>query len=301
MTRDVELAGLRHVHSGKVRDLYEVELADGQPALVMVASDRVSAFDVVLPTEILDKGAILTQLSLWWFEQLADLVDNHLITAEVREYPAACQPHAAWLAGRSMLVRPLQMVPVECVARGYLAGSGLVQYEQAGAIADVTLPPWLVDGSRLPSPIFTPTTKGGPTGHDEPMTYVEVEKTVGAELAAELRRLTIAVLRRANQLAEPRGIIVADTKVEFGRDGGGRLLLADEVLTPDSSRFWPADSWQPGGAQPSFDKQLLRDYLTGTGWDRRPPAPELPEELVAAIRDRYLSAYQRLTGERWVG
>ncbi|MGH3544951.1 MAG: phosphoribosylaminoimidazolesuccinocarboxamide synthase, partial [Mycobacteriales bacterium] len=283
------LPGLRHVHSGKVRDLYAVTLDDaafndgaasnvasedsasddsalneGAPndgaALLMVASDRMSAFDVVLPTEIPDKGAILTALSLWWFDRLADLVPNHVITADVDAYPALLRPLADQLRGRSMLVRPLRMVDTECVARSYLSGSGTVQYRQDRTVSGVALPDGLVEGSRLPETIFTPTTKGGPTGHDEPISYADVQRRVGAELAQTLRELTMEILRRGQEVAEPRGIIVADTKVEFGLDASDVLLLADEVLTPDSSRFWPAEGWRPGRAQPAFDKQPLRDW-----------------------------------------
>jgi phosphoribosylaminoimidazole-succinocarboxamide synthase len=282
------------LHSGKVRDLYDA----GEGRLIMVASDRVSAFDVILPTPIPDKGRILTRLSLWWFERLADLVPNHVLSSDVEAYPPPFTGHPA-LRGRSMLVRRLDMLAVECVARAYLAGSGTEQYRRSGAIADVVLPAGLLDGSRLPAPVFTPTSKGGPTGHDEPMTYAELEAAVGVALAARLRELTLAVLARGREVCEPRGLLLADTKVEFGLDAGGGPVLADEVLTPDSSRFWPAQQWRPGGAQPSFDKQPLRDWLAGTGWDRRPPGPALPAEVVEATRQRYVSAYERVTGERW--
>jgi phosphoribosylaminoimidazole-succinocarboxamide synthase len=287
------------VHSGKVRDLYRVRSDAGEDLLLMVASDRVSAFDVVLPSVVPDKGRILTALSLWWFDQLADLVPNHVVTADVAEYPAELRDDTEALRGRSMLVRPLEMVEVECVARAYLSGSGTVQYRESGAVSGVELPPGLEEGSELPSPIFTATTKGGPTGHDEPMTYAEVESAVGPELAAELRRLTLAVLARGNSIAAERGILLADTKVEFGLDAAGVLTLGDEVLTPDSSRFWPADRWQPGRAQPSYDKQPLRDWLAGVDWDRKDPGPALPDEVVEAMRQRYVTAYERLTGDAW--
>jgi phosphoribosylaminoimidazole-succinocarboxamide synthase len=282
------------VHSGKVRDLYAVD-----DLLLMVASDRVSAFDVVLPNVVPDKGKILTALSLWWFDKLADLVPNHVVTADVSKYPSSLQEDADALRGRSMLVRPLRMVEVECVARAYLSGSGTVQYRESGSVSGVPLPAGLDESSRLPEPIFTATTKGGPTGHDEPMTYDEVVAAVGPELAAELRRLTLAVLSRGNDLATSRGIILADTKVEFGLDADGVLTLGDEVLTPDSSRFWPADRWAPGRAQPSYDKQPLRDWLAGVDWDRTAPGPELPDEVVEAMRLRYVTAYERLTGDTW--
>lgn len=289
------LSGLDHLHSGKVRDLYAV----GDDQLLMVASDRMSAFDVVLPTPIPDKGAILTALSLWWFDQLADLVPNHVITADVEKYPAELQVHADALRGRSMLVRRLEMVQVECVARAYLSGTGTVQYGQTGAVSGVALPEGLTEGSKLPAPIFTPTTKGGPTGHDEPITYAEVEQQVGSELAARLRELTLNVLQRGNEVTKPRGIILADTKIEVGIDADGTLVLADEVLTPDSSRFWPADSWKPGQAQVSYDKQALRDWLSTLDWDKRPPGPALPDEVVEATRARYVAAYESITGLTW--
>ncbi len=293
------LSGLRHAHSGKVRDLYAVTLDDGSDALLMVASDRMSAFDVVLPTAIPEKGAILTALSLWWFEQLADLVPNHLITADIDAYPAPLRPLREQLHGRSMLVRPLRMVDVECVARSYLSGSGTAQYQRTGAVSGVPLPGGLLEGSRLSEAIFTPTTKGGPTGHDEPICYTDVQRQVGPELAQTLRELTVEILRRGQEVALPRGILVADTKVEFGLDAAGEVVLADEVLTPDSSRFWPADQWEPGRPQPAFDKQPLRDWLGTLDWDRTPPGPPLPHDVVAATRQRYVTAYERLTGNRW--
>ena len=280
------------VHSGKVRDVY----ADGDD-LLLVASDRVSVYDVVLPTPVPDKGRILTRLSLWWFEQLADLVPNHVVSAT--DVPAE------W-AGRAVRVRKLSMVQVECIARGHLAGSGLVEYRRSGAVSGVRLPAGLEEGSRLPEPVFTPTTKAPVgAGHDEPITFDDVAGTgaepyaVGPELAARLRDLTIAIYRRGAQIAAERGVIVADTKLEFGRDAGGTLVLGDEVLTPDSSRFWPADGWRPGRPQPSLDKQFVRDWAAGTGWDKRPPAPELPAEVVEATRARYVDVYERLTGTRW--
>jgi len=282
------------IYSGKVRDLYDA----GPDRLLIVASDRMSAFDVVLPTAIPDKGAILTRLSLWWFDRLADLVDNHVISADVADYPAPFTGLPQF-AGRSMLVRRLDMVKVECVARAYLSGTGTTQYAATGSISGVALPPGLVEGSALPETIFTPTTKGGPAGHDEPMTYAEVVDAVGGDRAAELRDLTIAVLEHGRKACEPRGIILADTKVEFGVTADGRVILADEVLTPDSSRFWPRDAWRPGRAQPSYDKQPLRDWLAASGWDKRPPGPELPDEVVEATRARYVSAYEKITGEPW--
>lgn len=272
------------LHSGKVRDVYQ----DGDD-LILVASDRVSVYDVVLPTLIPDKGKLLTQLSLWWFDQLRDLVPDHLVSAT--DVPAQ------W-AGRAIRCRRLRMVPVECIARGYLAGLGLREYQATGGICGVPLPPGLVEGSRLPEPVFTPTTKAPAGAHDEFITFDDVAGQVGAGVADELRRLTLAVYRRGAERAAARGLIVADTKLEFGWAADGSLLLADEVLTPDSSRFWPADDWQPGRAQFAFDKQFLREWANRR-WDRKPPAPEVPPEIVEATRSRYREVYQRLTGRRW--
>ncbi len=275
----------RLLYSGKVRELYEAD-AD---LLLVVASDRVSAYDVVLPTPIPDKGRILTQLSLWWFEQLADLVPHHVVSTDVpSEY-----------AGRAMLCRRLRMVPVECVARGYLAGSGLTDYLTSGAVCGVPLPGGLTEGARLPEPIFTPATKAARGDHDENISYRAMADAVGADLAAELRRITLAVYARGGEVADRAGLILADTKIELGHAADGRLVLGDEVLTPDSSRFWPAADWRPGRPQVSFDKQYLRDWLAASGWDRRPPGPELPEEVVAATRSRYVQAYESLTGRSW--
>ncbi|MGB9377127.1 MAG: phosphoribosylaminoimidazolesuccinocarboxamide synthase [Mycobacteriales bacterium] len=274
-----------YLSSGKVRDLYET--ADGR--LLFVATDRMSAYDVVLPTVIPDKGRILTALSLWWFEQLADIVPNHVVSADV----------PAELSGRAMLCERLEMVPAECVARGYLAGSGLADYHATGAVCGIALPPGLVEGSRLPEPIFTPATKAALGDHDENLSFADFAELVGADLAGELRRLTLAVYARGAAIAERAGIILADTKLEFGRSADGTLMLADEVLTPDSSRFWPVLTWVPGRAQPSYDKQYLRDWLAASGWDKRPPGPALPEDVVAATRSRYVEAYERLTGRTW--
>ena len=277
---------LEHVYSGKVRDLYA--LPDGQ--LLFVASDRISAYDVILPTPIPDKGRVLTQLSLWWFDQLADLVPNHVVSTDV-------PPE---FAGRAMVCQRLDMVPVECVARGYLTGSGLLDYRATGAVCGVALPPGLLDGSALPEPVFTPATKAALGEHDENVTFETVTATVGTEVAEELRRLTLAVYARAEAVARERGIILADTKLEFGARGDGTLVLADEVLTPDSSRFWPAEVWEPGHAQPSFDKQYVRDWLTSpaSGWDRHSgeAPPPLPEDVVERTRGKYVEAYERLTG-----
>jgi phosphoribosylaminoimidazole-succinocarboxamide synthase len=278
---------VRLLHSGKVRDVYE----DG-PDLVLVASDRISVYDVVLPTPIPGKGAILTQLSLWWFEQLADVVPNHVISAS--DVPPE------W-AGRAVRCRRLSMVPVECIARGYLAGSGLADYRATGAVQGNPLPDGLLEGSRLPAAIFTPSTKepAGSGLHDAPLTYGEVEALLGADDAEQLRRLTLEVYRRGTELAAARGVVIADTKLEFGRDASGALVLADELLTPDSSRFWPAEDWEPGRAQFAFDKQYVRDWAAGTGWDKKPPAPAIPDDVLVATRARYVEAYERLTGQSW--
>ncbi|GAA3767646.1 phosphoribosylaminoimidazolesuccinocarboxamide synthase [Streptomyces chiangmaiensis] len=288
----VEVPGLVHLHTGKVRELYQNEAGD----LVMVASDRTSAFDWVLPTEIPDKGRILTQLSLWWFDQLADLVPSHVLSTELP--PGA---PADW-AGRTLVCKSLRMIPVECVARGYLTGSGLLEYNESRTVCGLALPEGLVDGSELPAPIFTPATKAAVGEHDENVSYEEVARQVGAETAAQLRQTTLAIYGRARAVARDRGIILADTKFEFGHDGD-TLVLADEVLTPDSSRFWPADRWEPGRPQASFDKQFVRDWLTSpaSGWDRvsEQPPPPLPPEIVEATRAKYMEAYERLTGVRW--
>lgn len=287
-----EVPGLVHLHTGKVRELYRDEAGD----LVMVASDRISAYDWVLPTEIPDKGRVLTQLSLWWFDKLRDLAPSHVISTELPKGAPA-----DW-AGRTLVCKALDMVPVECVARGYLAGSGLAEYRESRTVCGLALPEGLVDGSELPGPIFTPATKAEVGEHDENVSYEEVARQVGPETAAQLRRLTLAVYGRARDIARERGIVLADTKFEFGFDGD-TLVLADEVLTPDSSRFWPAETWEPGHAQPSYDKQFVRDWLTGpeSGWDRKSeqPPPALPEQVVEATRAKYIEAYERLTGTRW--
>ena len=283
----------RHIHSGKVRDLYAV----GDDQLLMVASDRISAFDWVLPTEIRDKGAILTGLTLWWFEQLSDLVPTHLVTADVADYPGDLAAYADALRGRSMLCRRLDMVAVECVARGYLTGGGYSDYVATGAVSGITLPAGLEDGSRLPEPVFTPTTKAPVGQHDEAIDFDAVVQQVGAELAEQLREVTLGVYRRAAEIAEGAGILLADTKIELGRDRAGTLTLGDEVLTPDSSRFWPKESWQPGRQQPSYDKQYVRDWLLQeSGWDRQSPPPPLPDDVVERTRAKYVEAYERLTG-----
>ncbi|HSV39214.1 MAG TPA: phosphoribosylaminoimidazolesuccinocarboxamide synthase [Nocardioidaceae bacterium] len=282
-----EIEGAEHIHSGKVRDLYRL---DGG-RLLMVASDRISAYDWVLSSTIPDKGAILTRMSLWWFEQLKDLVPNHVLSTDV---PASVE-------GRAVICEELQMFPVECVARGYLTGSGLSDYAATGAVCGVPLPEGLVDGSRLDEPIFTPATKAAVGDHDENVSFEHVAAEIGSGLATELRDLTLDVYRRAESIARERGIILADTKFEFGARTDGSIILADEVLTPDSSRFWPLDEWQPGRTQPSFDKQIVRNWLTSpaSGWDKssNDAPPALPQEVIDLTRAKYVEAYERLTGE----
>lgn len=283
----------KHIYSGKVRDLYE--FTDGR--LLFVASDRISAFDWVLPSTIPDKGRILTAMSLWWFEQLEDIVPNHIQSTNVPDV----------VKGRATFCESLEMFPVECVTRGYLAGSGLTDYRETGSICGNGLPPGLKDGSLLPKPIFTPATKAALGDHDENVTFDEVMVRIGMEEAVQLRRISLAIYERAASIAKSRGIILADTKFEFGLGlkglNKGKIVLADEVLTPDSSRFWPADLWQPGQAQPSFDKQYVRDWLLSpeSGWDKNSgeAPPELPAEVIEKTRERYIEAYERLTGEKF--
>lgn len=298
------LPGTRHLHSGKVRDLYELTEGPHAGRLLMVASDRLSIFDFVLETTIPDKGEILTRTSLWWFEQLADLVPNHVVSTDV----------PAEVAGRAVICEKLAMYPVECVARGYLTGTGLLDYDATGEVCGIALPPGLVDGSRLPEPIFTPATKAELGDHDENVSYDAVVATVGAEVAARLRDLTLAVYGRAEEIARERGIILADTKLEFGvstgsttdddsttSTGSDGIVLGDEVLTPDSSRYWPAAEWRPGRAQPSYDKQIVRNWALSpeSGWDKASgeAPPPLPPEVIERTRSRYVEAYELLTGE----
>ncbi|MDN4480377.1 phosphoribosylaminoimidazolesuccinocarboxamide synthase [Demequina muriae] len=285
----LDLPAWRHVYSGKVRDLYEpVEPHPRGDVVLVVASDRISAYDWVLPTEIPGKGGVLTALSLWWFDQMGDIVPDHTIEAPVPDE----------VAGRAMVCRRLDMFPVECVARGYLTGSGLAEYRETGTVCGIALPEGLVDGSRLPEPIFTPATKADVGEHDENVSFEAVVESVGRADAETLRDLTLAIYTRAHEVAAAKGIILADTKVEFGRDADGTIVLGDEVLTPDSSRFWPADTWEPGRSQPSFDKQFVRDWLTSpeSGWDKGgdAPPPALPDDVVERTRQRYLEAYDRL-------
>jgi phosphoribosylaminoimidazole-succinocarboxamide synthase len=286
---ETNMSGLRLRGRGKVRDIYEA----GE-YLVIVATDRISAFDCILPTPIPGKGRVLTATTLFWLDLLKDIVPNHLVSARVEDYPAEFQPFANQLEGRSMLVRRLKMIEVECVARGYLAGSGWKDYKRTGAICGIALPGGLVESDRLSEPIFTPATKAQ-SGHDENVPAAEVEKSIGAELTGRLRTLTLALYRRAADYALERGILIADTKFEFGFLDGV-LYLGDEVLTPDSSRFWPKETYKPGGPQPSFDKQFVRDWLEASGWNKQPPAPALPAEIAARTAEKYAQAYLALTG-----
>ena len=286
-----DIPGATHLHSGKVRDLYELSEGPHQGRLLMVASDRISIFDFVLDSTIPDKGELLTRMSLWWFDQLTDLVPNHVVSTDVPEP----------VRGRAVVCERLDMYPVECVARGYLTGTGLLDYRATGEVCGIALPAGLEDGSRLPEPLFTPAAKADLGDHDENIAFDAVVATVGAERAAELRELTLAIYARAEGIARERGIILADTKFEFGARGDGTTVLGDEVLTPDSSRFWPAAEWQPGRAQPSYDKQIVRNWALSpeSGWDRSTgePPPPLPAEVVERTRARYVEAFELLTGQ----
>ena len=286
---ETNLAGLPLHSRGKVRDIYEA----GE-FLVIVASDRLSAFDCVLPTPIEDKGRVLTQITLFWQDLLRDVTRNHFVTASVDEYPAEFRPFRDQLEGRSMLVRRAEMLPVECVARGYLSGSGWKDYQRTGELCGVRLPAGLVESDRLPEPLFTPASKAQ-SGHDENISFAQAKITIG-DAAERVRALTLEIYRRASEYAATKGILIADTKFEFGY-WKGELILADEVLTPDSSRFWPRSSYQPGGPQPSYDKQFVRDYLESIHWNKQPPAPELPAEVASKTAQKYREAYRVLTGK----
>ena len=285
------LTGLGPRHQGKVRDIYD--LGD---RLLLVATDRISAFDVVMNEPIPDKGRILTGLSAFWFRHLAEVVPNHLLSLNVEEFPAACRPYRDLLAHRTMLVKKTRPLPVECIVRGYLAGSGWAEYQIRGSIGGMALPPGLVESARLPQPVFTPSTKAELGEHDENISFAAMGDKIGADLAAKVREVSLTLYLKAQAWAEPRGIILADTKFEFGLVGG-ELLLIDEVLTPDSSRFWPQEDYRPGGPQKSYDKQYLRDYLESLGWNKKPPPPPLPPEVIANTRARYVQALKVLTGE----
>ncbi len=287
---ETNLSGLPRPRRGKVRDIYDL----GE-ALLIVATDRISAFDVVLPNAVPEKGKVLTEISKFWFSKTADIIENHLIATDVKDFPAACRPHAAVLEGRSMLVKKTKPLPVECIVRGYLSGSGLKEYDATGGVSGIKLPPGLTEASRLPEPIFTPSTKAEVGEHDVNIDFDSVVKLVGKATADAVRNATLAVYRRACDLAEPKGIIIADTKLEFGLIDN-KVILIDEVLTPDSSRFWPKDSYRVGVSQKSFDKQFVRDYLLSLSWDQKPPAPALPEDVVRKTSEKYLEVLKRLTG-----
>ncbi len=286
---ETDLGGVERIARGKVRDVYAIN-----DQLLIVATDRISAFDYILPTGIPDKGRVLTQLSIFWFNLLRDVTPTHFITADVTEYPEPLRRYRSQLEGRSMLVKRANMVDIECVARGYISGSGWKEYQKSGTVCGVPLPDGLQESAKLPEPVFTPSTKAQ-SGHDENISFERTAEIVGPKLAAELRNLTLAVYKRAADYAATRGIIIADTKFEFGFVDG-QLVLADEVLTPDSSRFWPAAEYKPGGAQPSFDKQYVRDYLESMHWNKQPPAPPLPPEVARRTSDKYREAYKILTG-----
>ncbi len=285
-----DFTGLTLANRGKVRDLYD--LGD---SLLIVSTDRLSAFDVVMPNGVPRKGEVLTKISEFWFSRMQDIVENHIITTDVSRFPAACLPYADVLVGRSMVVKKAKPLPVECIVRGYISGSGWKDYQKNGAICGIKLPPGLRESDMLPEPIFAPSTKADVGVHDENISFEEACKTVGAKLAEEVRRLAIAVYLRGREIAEKQGIIIADTKMEFGTIDG-KIILIDELLTPDSSRFWPQDSYAPGRSQNSFDKQFVRDYLLSLDWDQTPPAPTLPEDIIRKTSERYIEAYRRLTG-----
>ncbi|MBT8342692.1 MAG: phosphoribosylaminoimidazolesuccinocarboxamide synthase [Desulfatitalea sp.] len=290
LSSETNLTGLDLVKQGKVRDIYD--LGD---AYLMVASDRISAFDVVMPAPIPDKGKILNQISLFWFDIMADLVPNHVISGRVEDLPDGCQPYAAYLQGRSMLVKKCTPLPIECVVRGYISGSGWQSYQKSRQVCGIKLPDGLQESDRLPEPIFTPSTKEEVGTHDINIDFEEASRRIGRPLAERVRDLSLTIYQKGAQLALDKGIIIADTKFEFGLDGE-QLILIDEVLTPDSSRFWPQDAYLPGGSQPSFDKQYLRDYLNAIGWDKKPPAPQLPDDVIANTRSKYLEALRFITG-----
>ncbi len=289
---ETDFQNLNLVKRGKVRDIYD--LGD---TLLMVVSDRISAFDVVMPDPLPGKGIILTQISLFWFDIMKSIIPNHIITADVDAYPSICRPYAASLRGRSMLVKKAVPLPVECIARGYISGSGWKSYQKSGQVCGITLPPGLKESEKLPHPIFTPSTKADEGLHDINIDYKEAENLIGTALADQVRKLTLAIYKKGSELAASKGIIIADTKFEFGLIGKD-LILIDEVLTPDSSRFWPKASYAPGGAQKSFDKQYLRDHLNSLTWDKTPPGPALPEEIITQTRSKYLEALTLLTGSK---
>lgn len=286
---ETNLAGLKPPKRGKVRDIYDL----GE-TLLIVATDRISAFDVVLPNAVPEKGRVLTQISKYWFAKTSDIVGNHLISMEVKDYPVECRRYAAFLEGRSMLVKKSQPLPVECIVRGYLTGSGLKEYKSTGSVSGIKLPPGLTEASLLPEPIFTPSTKAEMGEHDMNIAFEVVVQLVGADTAEKIKKYTLAIYKRACELAEPKGIIIADTKLEFGIYNGD-VILIDEVLTPDSSRFWPKNDYKEGVVQKSFDKQFVRDYLLSLSWDQKPPAPVLPDDVVNKTSEKYLEVLEMLT------
>ncbi|MGE5313613.1 MAG: phosphoribosylaminoimidazolesuccinocarboxamide synthase [Acidobacteriota bacterium] len=287
---ETDFAGLHRIKQGKVRDMYDL----GE-ALLIVATDRLSAFDVVMPQGIPDKGKVLTQISAWWFEQTKHIIPNHVLSTNVDEFPEVCRPHADTLRGRSMVVRKSKPLSVECIVRGYLSGSGWAEYREKGSVCGITLPPGLKESDRLPEPIFTPSTKAELGVHDENISFAQMAEREGEALSRKVRDAAIAIYTYASACAEAKGIIIADTKMEFGMVGD-ELILIDEVLTPDSSRFWPRDSYEPGRSQPSFDKQYVRDYLLSIGFNKRPPGPMMPDEVIEKTADLYRSALRILTG-----
>ncbi len=291
VVRETNFPNLRLVNRGKVRDIY-----DAGESLLIVTTDRISAFDVVMDDPVPDKGEILTKISIFWFERLASIIDNHLITADPDEYPESCRPHKEYLAGRSMLVHKAKPLPVECVVRGYVSGSGWLEYRDLGSISGISLPEGLEDSSRLPEPIFTPATKAALGAHDENISFEDAAHILGEDIANEIRTISLKLYQDGRDLASKNGIIIADTKFEFGFVNN-HLMLIDEVLTPDSSRFWPMDEYKPGRVQKSFDKQFLRDYLNRLDWPKKPPPPKLPPEVIQITRDKYLEVLERLTGE----
>ncbi len=291
VVRETNFPNLKLVNRGKVRDIY-----DAGASLLIVTTDRISAFDVVMDDPVPDKGEILTKISIFWFERLASIIDNHLITADPDEYPESCRPHKEYLAGRSMLVHKAKPLPVECVVRGYVSGSGWLEYQDLGSISGISLPEGLEDSSQLPEPIFTPATKAALGAHDENISFEDTAHILGEDIANEIRTISLKLYQHGRDLASKNGIIIADTKFEFGFVNN-HLMLIDEVLTPDSSRFWPMDEYKPGRVQKSFDKQFLRDYLNRLDWPKKPPPPKLPPEVIQITRDKYLEVLERLTGE----
>ncbi|MEX1326886.1 MAG: phosphoribosylaminoimidazolesuccinocarboxamide synthase [Desulfobacterales bacterium] len=288
---ETDFQDLNLIKRGKVRDIYDL----GE-TLLMVASDRISAFDVVMPDPVPDKGIILTQISLYWFEIMKPIIENHVISADIDDYPAVCRPYAETLRGRSMLVKKTEPLSIECVVRGYISGSGWKSYQETGSVCGIQLPGSLRESDQLPEPIFTPSTKEELGAHDINIDFAEAGKRIGAELAAKVKDLSLSIYKKGSEMALEKGIIIADTKFEFGLLGD-KLILIDEVLTPDSSRFWPKDAYQPGGAQQSYDKQYLRDHLLSISWNKQPPAPSLPEDIIRNTRKKYLEALTQLTGD----